>query len=168
MFLSPYMYFIPSNIPFLNIGITKYHPISKITPMNYEYIEILPENIHRFLNVKNRSLEISRVLNSAGYNCFGLYDLGDAIPKLNRYPILLDSIQARNSIFDKLQCKGLGPSKMYQTTVNNIDGLEGYFLDQGPFPNAAKFAETLITLPTHNNVSDNVLNDIHDILLRNN
>jgi dTDP-4-amino-4,6-dideoxygalactose transaminase len=51
-----------------------------------------------------------------------------------------------------LSKKGLGVTKMYQSILPSIPGLEELLKDQGEFPNATNFANTLLTFPSHNGV----------------
>ncbi|MCK5360802.1 MAG: hypothetical protein KAJ95_09255, partial [Gammaproteobacteria bacterium] len=56
-------------------------------------------------------------------------------------------------LYAGLQRLGLGPSRMYPVVLPEILGLETLLLGQGAFPAASSFAERLLTLPTHRQVS---------------
>ena len=88
--------------------------------------------------------------------------------RLLRYPILLEPKQ-RVRIFSAMQDAGLGASLMYPVSMSVIPGLQEFFSDQqeNKYPNAVAFAQQILTLPMHANVSNKTIEQIGTILKHN-
>lgn len=156
LLLHPGLYFIPNSLPFLNLGETQFKPLRNIKSMAEENISILDANIDKYIKTENDEKQhwLSDIISESS-----LTDLPGACSDSNntstllRYPVLAASCEQRNDVYDTLNRMGLGVSKMYQNPLNKIQGLEEIFGQQGEFPNAKKFAETLLTFPTHHGLT---------------
>ncbi len=167
LLLHPRLYFIPASLPFLKLGETRFTPLQKIKPMAEENLSILDANIENYLRTKNNKRQqwLSDIVSE-----LKLIDLPKQCcgqnnpPVLLRYPVLAASRKQRDELYHKLNQAGLGVSKMYQRPLNKIQGLEDIFREQGEFPNAAEFAERLLTLPVHKGLTLNVAQKLKEYI----
>lgn len=156
LLLHPGLYFIPNSLPFLKLGETRFKPLRGIKIMMENNACVLEANIEHYMRTRTDEKQqwLSTIISKSE-----LIDLAKAcsstnnVPALLRYPVLASSRKRRDELYDKLNRAGLGVSKMYQKPLNEIQGLKEMFRDQGEFPNAKEFSETLLTLPTHNGLT---------------
>ncbi len=152
LLLHPGLYFIPNSLPFLKLGETRFKPLRSIKPMAEENRSILDANIDKYIKTRDNENQqwLFEIISESK-----LIDLPCACSDSNntstllRYPVLAASCEQRDDVYDMLNRMGLGVSKMYQKPLNKIQGLEEIFKQQGEFPNAKNFSETLLTFPTH-------------------
>lgn len=165
--ISPWLYWLPQSLPFLNLGETRYHPLPCIEAMDFTRLAMLPVNITAY---QDNGLEtqhaMSEMLEEIDISAAGFIDLPKVCRvspqrRLLRYPLLVD-VSTRDQLYRQLHRLGSGPSVMYPATLQGIPGLETLLGGQGPFPAAEAFAECILTLPTHRQVgSDDVANVRH-------
>jgi|GEM_PF-211697 len=74
--------------------------------------------------------------------------LPNSKPAYNRLPLVFEDINLREKVYQKLLREGIEPSRMYPRPLHHVFDL-GYSQKKEPFPNAAYFADRLLTLPTH-------------------
>jgi dTDP-4-amino-4,6-dideoxygalactose transaminase len=72
--------------------------------------------------------------------------------RLWRYPLLLPSEAERDRLFAGLWRAGLGASRMYRNVLSDLSGT-ARFVRASDTPNARAFAQRLLTLPLHADVS---------------
>lgn len=152
LLLHPRLYFIPDSLSFLKLGETIFKPLPSIKSIYKENISILDSNIDMYMNecADEKQRQISDIISKTELiNLANECNINGGIPKLIRFPVLAGSKMQRDSLYKELNKAGLGVSKMYKVPLNKIDGLKAIFCEQGDFPNATKFSETLLTLPTH-------------------
>lgn len=164
--LSPRLYWLPNMLPFINLGATVYHPLLEIKQMDLFGVEILGDNIAEYW----RRDKVAQDLLAQGVASRGsgvVVDLarqccGEKVPRLIRYPLLARSGELRDKLCERLNKKGLGPSKMYPDTLPNIKGLERLLEGQGCTSNAKSFSQQIFTLPLHDGVSEKTILRILD------
>jgi perosamine synthetase len=148
VFIRPWLYWLPSGIPFLRLGETFFYPDFSVRKLSCRRATLL----HSW---KERLIESNRV------RIENAKRLGERFPRKGnperdipylRFPILVDDRQTRDWLYSCSQHKGLGFSVMYPTPVNEIPELR-FSLSGQVFPAAQKVADTLLTLPTHHLVS---------------
>lgn len=155
MLLSPRSYWLPESLPFLHLGETVYHPLTAITPFPSPALAYLPANIRAYWRRQATSINseqllpplLKQALTDVPATC-----CGSEMPPLIRYPFLARTREQANTLYAESKTHGLGVSRMYQKPLNIIPGLVDMFKDQGPFPNASRFADLLLTFPTHSGV----------------
>lgn len=156
--VSPRLYWLPQSLPFLHLGETRYHPLTSIEGMSRVRLSILPSNIKAYRDDSmDTQKNLAVMLGELNLEKYGITDLSRACKmpegrRLLRYPLLVEP-EAREQLYAGLRRAGLGPSRMYPTVLPEISGLESLLLRQGAFPAASLFAERLLTLPTHPQVS---------------
>ena len=72
-----------------------------------------------------------------------------------RFTLLAPDRAARDLFVDRLNRKGLGASRFYNSDLPTVAGIPEAIRKQGPFPNASALAGRLFTLPTHRLVTAN-------------
>lgn len=70
-----------------------------------------------------------------------------------RLPLLARDERLREAVVTALDERGLGASRMYGRSLEQIADVPAEVAAQGPFPNAADLARRLFTLPTHTSVN---------------
>jgi len=169
LMISPYLYWIPQGLPFLHLGDTQYHPLSGIEAMDSARLRLLAGNMQKYRddspNTQLALAETIRKLRETGKDIIDLPVACD-IPvnrRLLRYPLLVVP-QRRDRLYRRLRREGLGPSRMYPSSLPNISGLYGLLQGQGKFPVADEFSRRILTLPTHNRVRKPDIEKIRQII----
>ena len=155
-----------TRLPGLKIGETLYKPLLNISEIPASIRARINTNIKLYKNLTNNSSAIHSRLCSLDIS--GLIDL----PKhcqhnfsnpLLRYPLLINDIEIRNTLYRKLG--NLGASLMYQKPLYKISGIPEHIFDnQNKMTNAEVFAQSLITLPTHAGVTEIIQDEIFRII----
>lgn len=160
-FIHPYLYWLPTGMPFLKLGQTFFYKDFPITKLSSRKAALLQ-------NWKDRLTESNRLrTQTATFLCerIPLKNTRRAnIPYL-RFPLLMDDRRMRDAISALSRERSLGLSLMYPTPVNEIEELNGAFSGQA-FPAAKQVAETLVTLPTHTLLSEADKQTICDMFAR--
>lgn len=151
----PSVYWLLDAVPFLGLGRTVFKPLPAIEPPTSS-LDSLGTNIDAYRQ-GGRAQRYLRTM-VADRKLRGLVDLAavcrvDVTTRLLRYPLLLDNA-ASDYVHTALQRAGLGSSRFYQQTLPMVPGIPESVRAQGEFPNAARFAASLITLPTHDGVTE--------------
>ncbi len=156
--IHPRVYGIAERLPFLGIGLTRYHPLNEIVEMPVARRRRLPANVHRYLS---RRLDVQSKWREA-FAPLGNNDLIDlplthSVPSdyaLLRYPVLIGSKARRDEIYAQLRQAGLGASIMYAQALPDIEHVGPLVTVQTDVTCARDFADRLLTLPTHEDVDD--------------
>ena len=85
-----------------------------------------------------------------------------AEPFFLRFPLMAESKEQRETLFDRFWSAGIGAGRLYEKSLPSIFSTG----DQTSFPGAEAVASRLLTLPTHHYVTDDDLQDMSDILLQ--
>jgi len=165
--LRPGFYGLLQALPFLHIGETRYKPLSAIMAAEAGSAALLAANIAQY-QPRDRCQQawVAELIAQLGSD--QVIDLPvvsgcDAAEPLLRYPVLLSSGQSRDQLLAHLQAQGLGASSMYPAILPQLPGLSALLAGQGRFPNAERFASTLLTLPTHIGVGLSDINRMADV-----
>lgn len=86
--------------------------------------------------------------------------LENSKPAFNRLPVLFNDKTLREKVENKLLKAGIISCRLYMKPMHKLypDFWDGRGVD--PFPNASKFSENSLTLPTHPLVDEETLNNI--------
>lgn len=156
--IHPRVYAIAERMPFLGIGLTRYHALDEIGGMPRTHRQRLPANVRRYVS---RSLDVQAKWREAIARA-GRSDVIDlplthgvsADYALLRYPILASTKAQRDEVYARLRHAGLGASTMYAQALPNIEHVGTLVTVQNDVPRARDFADRLLTLPTHEDVDD--------------
>lgn len=149
----PLAYGIISRLPGLELGATRYLPLTDLQALDERRQQLLPANVQawvgsspwrqQWLNRQLTDLEGIRSLPLA---------LADRCGRLLRYPLLCDSSRQRERLLQALL--PLGASPFYNQALADIDGIAPLLpAPPPPLPRAGHFARRLLTLPVHDRVT---------------
>jgi len=79
-----------------------------------------------------------------------------------RFPILVDSEEQREALFDQFWSAGIGAGRLYEKSLPSIFSTT----ERTSFPGAEAVASRLLTLPTHHYVTNDDMQTMHEILLQ--
>lgn len=165
---SPWLYGWVTRLPGLGVGQTEYHPLAEIEEMN--------PSVRRFLDLTRgwgdrRRMSLQRILRETLSSSrppaleADLWSaLGSGEEWLLRYPLLLQSRQARDEALMRLTSAGLGASPLYARPLSQIPGVGELLSKAEACPGGAAFAERLLTLPLHADVQERDVHAMCEIL----
>ena len=155
IFISPSLYWLPASLPFLRLGETVFSPEFQIERLSalkagfmWNWQERLEISNHRRKKNAEYLCKITNLKNPSGCS----------IPFL-RLPYLLDNKDLRDSIYSGLNRSGLGASLMYPSSINNIREIKDQFATS-TYPSAEGISMRLLTIPTHELLSEDDLKAI--------
>jgi dTDP-4-amino-4,6-dideoxygalactose transaminase len=163
--LRPQLYQLLSRNPWLGLGQTRFKPLAAIHAMDPERLALLPANARRYLE---RPQLIQRQLQALLAGCSPMHDpataAGERCGRLLRYPVLCESMSARDRLWQQLQRAGLGATALYQRILPEIEGMAARVVVPAPLPGASAFAGRLLTLPVHAGVGPDHLRRLAALL----
>ena len=164
--INPLLYSLLKYVPGLKLGETKYKPLLEIERLDEVRQQLLKRNINQ--HIKREPTAQLYLQNKLDENNKALTNLPVKFlartKRLLRYPILAEDHFLRDQLHDKLNESGLGATKLYATTMDEIDGTSDFILTEQDYPNASDFASRLLTLPVHEKVSMNHLRSMSRII----
>lgn len=147
--MRPTLFWLPSALPFLRLGETRFDPefrIRKMTSFQAGLTRGWRENLAKLRQVRQAGVcvwaETLPVLfpRSVGPQ--------KAVPDLIRFPLLLGTEKEADTLVRESARLGLGIARTYPDAVNGIAALREEFTGQD-FPCARQAARRLVTLPVH-------------------
>lgn len=158
--IKPFVYGLICRIPGLHIGKTIYKPLHEVSGIQSHILEHLSSNLDTYRTAPNIAEKLQIILSK--YKNTLIEDLvstthHDLTNPLLRYPFLVKKNVSRDLVYNRLST--YGASIMYQKPLNKIAGVTA-LVETNHNPNSTDFADRLITLPTHNDVDDSVLESI--------
>ncbi len=170
LLLHPRLYWLLLAMPFLHLGETRYHPLLSIEAMDVVRQTCLAVNIHAYqtsdMRVQQRLAAMLQTLPQSTLQDLPKQCQHPAQRRLLRYPLLLQPAQREQALL-ALRQHGLGVSVLYPRVLPDIDGLRQRF-DKPPqaWPKACAFADSLLTLPTHQGVTEKAILRVQHILAK--
>lgn len=165
--ITPFFYQLLARNPLLKLGKTELQLLSEITELPTHKKELLQANIE--LTRSTSTLEISRHYSEALKQPSGPHPLTTLINNphgnLLRFPILCKNKSERDKLLNLGHKLGLGFSGMYLTALDKIPGVAPLITPPKPLINSQGFADRLLTLPLHSNVSKTHTHDACQLLL---
>jgi perosamine synthetase len=149
LFIRPWLYWLPAGMPFLKLGQTFFHRDFPILRLSARRAALLQRWRERLVESNRRRAETA----TAFCQVLSRQDRErKCIPYL-RFPILVKDRKTRDQIYARSKERGLGLSLMYPMAIDEIGEIKGSFHGE-VFPRAKQIAETLVTLPTHQWLSE--------------
>jgi len=159
--IRPLFYGLLNHVPGLNIGETIFSELPSIRKMDNNYSSLLEANINQYNASFNASVMIHQKLASISdervIDLFPADELQENMMLL-RYPVLITDKTIRDTFADATP--SLGVSTLYQRPLSEIKGLEKVLDPDAFYPNASNFADHLVTLPTHEDVDEELVDTI--------
>jgi perosamine synthetase len=149
LFVRPSLYWFPAGLPFLKLGETIFYedfPVKLLSGMQAGILNGWKGRLEK--SARARQKNASYFIEALGLK--GFYDC--SVPFL-RLPFMTESNESRNSILLMSRKKGMGVHRLYPVAVHEIDEIKRLF-DGKAFPNANMIADRLLTIPTHEFLSD--------------
>jgi dTDP-4-amino-4,6-dideoxygalactose transaminase len=159
--LDPRIFYWIDKVPGLHIGETRYQALESVMAMCDQARLHLDANIVAY--EQSNVWTVGRVRDLIGNGPFGSFGLltafQDCSPdvRLLRLPMLAESKARRDTAVEQLRRAGFAATSMYRTPLWTFAGLEFLAPFKERCPNAADFADRLLTLPLHAGVSERVL-----------
>jgi dTDP-4-amino-4,6-dideoxygalactose transaminase len=155
LLVNPASYWFPSGLPFLKLGETKFYrdfPMVKMDAVRAGLLSNWRTRLSRSTTVRSdRAFRLAERLSEAhGHRMAPQFHHGSVHLRL---PLLLETIAEKTRLCALSKERGLGISPLYPATVQQIPELQST-LAAAHVSGAAILAERLVTLPTHNYMTD--------------
>lgn len=165
---KPFLYYWLLKLPGLDFGKTTYKKLTILENCHTATLDLITSNYQSYKtkNLVNRKIQtmLQHFNTSLIIDLPGVCNV-DLTNPLLRYPILVTNMKVRNQLLSCLNQHGLGASSMYPDILPNIEGVApNIFINKDNIVMAKNFANYLITLPTHNDVTDSLIQIIEDII----
>jgi dTDP-4-amino-4,6-dideoxygalactose transaminase len=151
-------------VPGLHIGETNFQLLESVEAMCDQARSHLNANIEAY--ERSKAWTVSRVRDHLGDEPFGsfcylsVFEDCDPDTRLLRLPLLAESKMQRDSAVVRLRRAGFAATAMYRAPLWTFSGLEFLMPFKEQCPNAADFADRLLTLPLHAGVSERTLENV--------
>jgi len=149
IFIRPRLYWIPNAMPFLKLGQTIFPKSVAVKRLSGMQAGLLHDWQHQLSESNQRRSETSA---SVSRQMSLSLPQGPSHPYL-RLPILAATPQGRARIHSFAERRGLGVSLAYPTPINEIPEIS-YLFDGKRFPSAQRVSEHILTIPTHQWISE--------------
>lgn len=157
LLISPSRFWFPAGLPFLRLGETKFYadfPIMRMDSVRAGLLRRWRKRLSR--STASRVDHAERIRRVVPSHVQTVTSSGRGRSVYLRLPLLMRSKQAKEALCRKSAAQGLGISSLYPCAVKQIAELSGALSSQ-QVPESTRIAERLVTLPTHELVSDNDL-----------
>ena len=148
IFIRPRLYWIPAAMPFLRLGETTFPKSIALMRLTGMHAGVLHDWQTRLSRSNQRRSEITASVSRD----LSLMPRGRMQPYV-RLPIFVASPQGRKQIHSFARQRGLGVSLAYPTPINEIPEIRHLF-DGQRFPSARNVADHILTIPTHQWISE--------------
>jgi len=148
-FIHPSLYWLPAGLPGLGLGETRFEPDFPIKTMSGLKAGLM-RNWRTRLERSNQKRKKNTL---AACIIYGNKKKCGTSPAFLRFPVLARNREMRDRMYYSLLHKGFGVSRMYPTAINQVGELHDRF-DGAKFPSAEDVAARIVTLPTHELVSE--------------
>ncbi len=153
--IHPSRYWFPAGLPFLGLGETKFYtdfPMARMDAVRAGLLRRWKERVTRSTESRmSHAAEMRRVLNDSRVQTIQPSERSHSV--YLRFPILMRSRQDKEALCRLSREQGLGISSLYPSTIRQVAELSEA-LSAEEVPHSAMIAERLVTLPTHELVSD--------------
>ena len=164
---QPFPYWVISHFPATRLGNVLYKPLSDSAPLPERAWTKIASAFTQYCARPSYQRELwLPVLDE--WRTLGITELLDPSGHRTTEPLRLAMLapnrSARDTIVSALHAEGLGVSRLYGDELTRLACVPAFIKKQGPFPKAQQLAGRLFTLPTHNLVTQHVVNMTHSII----
>jgi dTDP-4-amino-4,6-dideoxygalactose transaminase len=163
----PHLYGYTSRLPGLGVGTTSYKPLASINALPASAWAQIGAALLQYNAEPMDNLRVWR----AAFEEWAQHGLtllqtaaGPANGRHLRLPVLARDRQHRDRLVDALHVAGYGASRFYGASLEQIAAVPDSVVRQGPFPNASRLADRLLTLPTHAHVTEAITRRVTAII----
>ena len=168
VFLDPRLYWIPSSIPFLKLGVTEYDPAFRVSSLSALAEALLAEVMERLDEINRIRQDNARILTAAlaSHPRFRIpRPAKDSQSIYIRLPLVAVDEATRSEALQKLRAAGIAASPFYPSAICDIRGIAEHMASPHFHqPSAESLARRLLTLPTHPLVSAQDRNRMVEVL----
>jgi dTDP-4-amino-4,6-dideoxygalactose transaminase len=156
LLIHPSLYWLPAGLPFLRLGETKFYrdfPVTRMDPVRAGLLRRWKQRLVR--STANRMSNAGQHLRSLDLDTVRTIQPSVGAHSVYlRLPVLMRSRQEKEAVCRMSTDQGLGLSSMYPSSLQQIVELRDVLLSQ-QVPHAMMIADRLVTLPTHELLSEN-------------
>ena len=166
IFLSPYLYWLPSGLPFLKLGETKFYhdfPVYRLSGVKAGLLRHWRETLEVYneCRLKTGKFYLKKL------NLEGTLPIYSSTSPYLRFPIYVNGNHLNVKDYEYYRIFGM--TRLYPDSVNNIDDIRGYVIGEY-CKNSESIAKNLLTLPTHALVQDrdimNICNMVNGLIVK--
>lgn len=147
------------SLPLLEVGKTRFRPLEHVRLLQGEAVAIAEGTIANWRHRPTRAqLFMSKLADSKSITNLPLRLGWDQKAPLLRYPLLVESQQARDNLISTLEGHGIGATSLYGQPLHAILRKNAVnFSADSAVTNADDFSRRLVTIPSHSDVRSNDL-----------
>ena len=161
LLVNPATYWLPSGLPFLKLGETRFYrefPMVRMDRIRAGLLSNWKARLSQSTTIRHeRASQLVRTLTESQGGRIVPQPLHDSVHL--RFPFLMRSREEKSRLCALSKRQGLGISPFYPTTVQQIPELQST-LSMAHVTGASIVADRLVTLPTHCYVTDHDVNRI--------
>lgn len=150
-FLRPSLYAVPSSIPGLGLGVTRYtteYPVTEYSPLLASLAMTMLPHLDRFVAARTAH---ARTLLDAVQTMPGVQAITPAAtsrPSYVRLPVLTRARTVRDRLLADFRRAGIGATGSYPSAIVDVPELQSIMASQAA-PVGRSVSERILTLPTH-------------------
>ncbi|ULA65120.1 MAG: Aminotransferase DegT [Nitrospira sp.] len=154
IFIHPALYWFPAGLPFLGLGETKFYTDFQMFRMDDVRARLLNGWQRKLMQAnQGRSARARRLVEGLDLIRKGIQPIMGEGSLFLRLPVLVSSREAKEAVCRLSREQGAGLSPNYPATVQAIPELAGR-LEGRRYPGAQAIVDRLVTVPTHQFVSE--------------
>lgn len=166
LFLHPRLFWIPLSMPFVKLGETLFKPDFPILRMSSFQAGLARNWLARLQKLRDgRKEKVKRwiaVLEAQGIHGLQFPDRQGGVG-LIRFPVRVSDVEKRESLLRESARRGVGVMPVYPDSIARLPELRG-LLDGERFPVAESYARELVTLPTHDYLTQKDITEVGRLL----
>ena len=155
LLMDPRLYWLPSGLPFLGLGETKFYrdfPVHRMDRVRIGLLSSWQQRLRESYAVRSEAAKM--FYDHLPPNCKTIVPPTGAKVFPNRLPVVMRSKRAKADLCAASKAKGLGISPLYPSAIPDIAELKGSFATDR-FQGATRITDCLVTLPVHQFVNPN-------------
>ncbi|MDP3091172.1 MAG: DegT/DnrJ/EryC1/StrS family aminotransferase [Nitrospira sp.] len=154
IFIHPALYWLPAGLPFLGLGETKFYTDFQMFRMDEVRAHLLNGWQGRLARAnQGRSSRARWLIEGLDVARKGVKPIMGEGSLFLRLPVLVRSREAKEAVCRLSREQGAGLSPNYPATIQEIPELAGQLIDRR-YPGAQEVVDRIVTLPTHQFVSE--------------
>ncbi|MDF1819139.1 MAG: DegT/DnrJ/EryC1/StrS family aminotransferase [Immundisolibacteraceae bacterium] len=165
--VKPHLYGITHYLP-IALGSTRYDRLLNLHPISPAALKLLSTNFNHVSTLEQSARKHYRALFHSLTNrgWVDLCEIHDPNHRetLLRYAVLAPSKTARNDLITGSAGTKLGLTAMYNNTLPHIQNIPTIVRNQATPPNSLNFANRLLTLPIHSDVTQSMVQQIAELV----
>jgi len=170
IFLRPWLYWLPSKMPFLKLGQTTFDVNFDLADLSNIQISAAAKLYYKLERVNRERKQNAHIL-AKSITASGKYEVpgfeNNELPIYLRLPVLARTINIRDNAIRILRQNGIAAGILYPSTISRINGVEEYLAPgDTQFAGAQHIVDHMLTLPTHPYLKNKDLKKIASCLER--